>query len=296
MTAMSVVPPPMAMTMSPAGSVIGRPAPIRAGFGSWAGWPALALPRTPLSRTARRSTCVISDGTPITSRGRRHGALPMAFLTKWMSIVSAASKSAMTPSRSGRTARMLGGVRPSISWASAPTASTVPLAVLKATIDGSLRTMPRPWAKTQVLAVPRSMARSLAKRDMTFMECARAHRMICSASDGAECGRSGHRRRSAVTEPAAIHVFVTSFLPEFREPLLHAARGGEIADALVPPRGGGLGLPPQFRQDGLVPRFVDLPVQRAPARLESSGFLHAPAVAGDEAVPQRASRLHAVMP
>ncbi len=106
----------------------------------------------------------------------------MAFRTKWTSIFSAASKSAITPSRSGRTALMLGGVRPSISCASVPTASTVPLAVLKATIDGSLRTMPRPWAKTQVLAVPRSMARSLVKTDMTLMGCARAHRMICSPS------------------------------------------------------------------------------------------------------------------
>ena len=35
--------------------------------------------------------------------------------------------------------------------------------VLNATIDGSLRTMPRPRAKTQVLAVPRSIARSFEK-------------------------------------------------------------------------------------------------------------------------------------
>ena len=49
---------------------------------------------------------------------------------------------------------MLAGVRPSISWASVPTASIWPLLLLNATMDGSLRTMPRPRAKMQVLAVP----------------------------------------------------------------------------------------------------------------------------------------------
>ena len=169
---MSVVPPPMSMTMLPAASVTGRPAPIAAAIGSSMRWTSLALTRKPLSRTARRSTCVISDGTPITSRGRRQAERPIALRTKWTSIFSAASKSAITPSRSGRTARMFGGVRPSISCASSPTASTSPLAVLKATIDGSLRTMPRPWANTQVLAVPRSMARSLVKAEKMFMSVA----------------------------------------------------------------------------------------------------------------------------
>ena len=46
----------------------------------------------------------------------------------------------------------------------------LPLAVLKATIEGSLRTMPRPWAKTQVLAVPRSMAMSVAKLEKNDIE------------------------------------------------------------------------------------------------------------------------------
>src|SRR5438552_1708046 len=71
----------------------------------------------------------------------------------------------MTPSFMGLIATMLPGVRPSISLASRPTASTRPLILLIATIDGSLTTMPLPRANTQVLAVPRSIARSLENRE-----------------------------------------------------------------------------------------------------------------------------------
>src|SRR2546423_4678221 len=67
----------------------------------------------------------------------------------------------MTPSFIGLIATMLPGVRPSISLASFPTASTRPLILLIATIDGSLTTMPLPRAYTHVLAVPWSIARSL---------------------------------------------------------------------------------------------------------------------------------------
>jgi hypothetical protein len=41
--------------------------------------------------------------------------------------------------------------------------------VLNATMDGSLSTMPRPRAKMQVLAVPRSMATSVAKAENRFI-------------------------------------------------------------------------------------------------------------------------------
>ena len=166
---MSVVPPPMSMIMLPAASVTGRPDPIAAAIGSSTRWTSLAFTRYPLSFTARRSTCVISGGTPITSRGRRIGLLPCTFRTKYISIFSAASKSAMTPSFIGRTGLMLAGVRPSISCASVPTASIDPLAMLNATMEGSLRTMPRPRAKTQVLAVPRSIATSVAKAENRLM-------------------------------------------------------------------------------------------------------------------------------
>src|SRR6202011_3375864 len=69
----------------------------------------------------------------------------------------------MTPSFMGLMATMLPGVRPSISLASLPTASTSPVFLLMATMEGSLTTMPLPRAYTKVLAVPRSMARSLEK-------------------------------------------------------------------------------------------------------------------------------------
>src|SRR3954453_19546326 len=73
-------------------------------------------------------------------------------------------KSAMTPSFIGLMATMLPGVPPGISFASLPTASTSPVVLLIATMEGSLTTMPLPLAKTRVLAVPRSIARSDEKR------------------------------------------------------------------------------------------------------------------------------------
>src|SRR5260370_1548693 len=52
------------------------------------------------------------------------------------------------------------GVRASISFASRPTATTSPLTLLIATIDGSFTTMPLPCENTSVFAVTRSMDRS----------------------------------------------------------------------------------------------------------------------------------------
>ena len=109
---MSVVPPPMSMIMLPAASVTGSPEPIAAAIGSSTRCTSLALTRYPLSFTARRSTWVISGGTPMTSRGRRSGLLPCTFRTKCISIFSAASKSAMTPSFIGRTGLMFAGRAP----------------------------------------------------------------------------------------------------------------------------------------------------------------------------------------
>src|SRR6476660_3585512 len=71
----------------------------------------------------------------------------------------------MTPSFMGLIAVMLPGVRPSISLASVPTASMRPFVLFRATIDGSLRTMPFPRAYTQVFAVPKSIARSCENRE-----------------------------------------------------------------------------------------------------------------------------------
>ncbi len=73
---------------------------------------------------------------------------------------SVTSKSAMTPSLSGRTATMFPGVRPIIRLASIPTATIWPVLVFSATTDGSLSTMPRPRTYTRVFAVPRLTAMS----------------------------------------------------------------------------------------------------------------------------------------
>src|SRR5467141_1980923 len=92
---------------------------------------------------------------------------------KYVNIFSVTLKSAITPSFMGLMATMLPGVRPSISLASLPTASTSPVFLLMATMEGSLTTMPFPLANTSVFAVPRSMARSDEKRlnrERRFME------------------------------------------------------------------------------------------------------------------------------
>ena len=79
---------------------------------------------------------------------------------KWRSISSVTSKSAITPSFSGRMAWMVPGVRPSIRLASMPTAWTSPVRESIATTLGSESTIPRPRTYTSVLAVPRSTAMS----------------------------------------------------------------------------------------------------------------------------------------
>src|SRR5687767_15171327 len=102
----------------------------------------------------------------------------------------------MTPSFIGLMATMLPGVRPSISLASRPTASTRPLILLMATMEGSLTTIPLPRAYTQVLAVPRSMARSLEKREKS------ERRLIAWSSSwlwlGLESGAIVRGRQNAV--------------------------------------------------------------------------------------------------
>jgi hypothetical protein len=60
------------------------------------------------------------------------------------SICSVESKSAITPSLSGRIAVMLSGVRPIIRFASWPTARISPVDEFSATTDGSSRSTPLP--------------------------------------------------------------------------------------------------------------------------------------------------------
>jgi len=102
-------------------------------------------------------------------RGRTRN---LCFWTRWMnsrSRSSVTSKSAMTPSLSGRMAWISSGVRPSISFASVPTALTRPVAFSTATTEGSFRTIPRPLTNTRVFAVPRSMATSVEKNPITLL-------------------------------------------------------------------------------------------------------------------------------
>ena len=155
-TATSVVPPPISTIMVPTASVTGRPAPMAAATGSSIKFTSRA-PARPASRTARRSTPVTPLGMPITNRGATMPRPSLALRMKVLIICSAASKSAITPSRRGRTARMLPGVRPSIILASSPTARGTPRSRSMATTEGSWSTMPLPDTKISVLAVPRSI-------------------------------------------------------------------------------------------------------------------------------------------
>ena len=146
-TATSVVPPPISTTIEPVGSVTGRPAPIAAAIGSSISQTLRAPADSADSWMARRSTAVEPEGTQTMICGRANDLRLLCTLRmKCLIISSATSKSAITPSRKGRIAWMLPGVRPSISLASSPTARTCffPRLSAMATTEGSLRTIPRP--------------------------------------------------------------------------------------------------------------------------------------------------------
>ena len=159
MTATSVVPPPTSTIMLPVGESTGSPAPIAAAIGSDTMKRRLAPAASAESRTARRSTSVIVDGTQTRIVGFTR--------TRWRSstcrrnrrsICSAIVKSAMTPSFIGRMARIPSGVRPSIRFASRPTPRMAFVSASTATTDGSSSTTPSPLTRIRVLAVPRSTA------------------------------------------------------------------------------------------------------------------------------------------
>ena len=143
MTATSVVPPPMSTIMFPVGSATGSPAPIAAAIGSSIryAWRAPARERRLLDRALLDA--VTPDGTQTTTRGCAKRCW-CTFWMKWRSICSVTSKSAITPSFSGRIALIVPGVRPSMRFASSPTACTSPVRWSIATTDGSESTMPRP--------------------------------------------------------------------------------------------------------------------------------------------------------
>jgi hypothetical protein len=149
----------------PDGSLTGSPAPIAAAMGSSMSRAQRAPELSAASRTARFSTSVTPDGIPRSIRGR--GISPTrswTLWTKYLIICSVTSKSLMTPSRRGRIAMMLAGVRPTIRLASAPIARTRFVLASIATTEGSLITMPRSRTWTSVLAVPRSIPMSREKR------------------------------------------------------------------------------------------------------------------------------------
>ena len=104
-TAVSLVPPPMSITIEPTGSLIGRPAPIAAAIG-WAMSCGSAAPAfLAASVTARFSTSVIADGTQMSTRGRLNRLTPTRCKSNRI-MRSVMSKSVIAPPRKGRTATM----------------------------------------------------------------------------------------------------------------------------------------------------------------------------------------------
>ena len=167
MTAIPVVPPPMSTTMFPEGLSTSIPDPMAAHIVSSIRYTFLAPAASADSLTALFSTSVISSGTDIITLGRtKLLLLPLDFFMKYSIILWAASKSAITPSRSGLMALIEPGVLPTISLACLPTAMSFDLCPgisCTATTDGSLDTIPWPFEYTRVFAVPRSIARSFEK-------------------------------------------------------------------------------------------------------------------------------------
>ena len=68
-TAISVVPPPISITILPTGSFVGKRIPIAPAIGSSTIWTSLAPAFFVASRTARISTFVTPLGTPTTTLG-----------------------------------------------------------------------------------------------------------------------------------------------------------------------------------------------------------------------------------
>ncbi len=167
-TPTSVVPPPMSTTIEPEASLTGRPAPMAAAMGSSIRYTSEAPAPSADSRIARRSTWVEPQGTQMMMRGLRNRPRACTMRMNCLSICSVTVKSAITPSFMGRMASMLPGTLPSMALASWPTAWMVflpwgPPSWRMATTEGSSSTMPLSRTTIRVLAVPRSMARSVEK-------------------------------------------------------------------------------------------------------------------------------------
>ena len=157
-TAISVEPPPMSTIILPSGASTSRPIPIAAAIGSNIRYTSLPPACSAESLTARSSTSVEPEGTPITILNdceKRRFLVCTIFISPRI-INSQGSKSAITPSRRGRTVRISGCSFSYISFALAPTAIIL-LLRSRATTDGSSTAILSSLIII-VLAVPRSMA------------------------------------------------------------------------------------------------------------------------------------------
>src|SRR5207253_668195 len=130
----------------------------------------------------------------------------------------------MTPSRRGRMATMLAGVRPTIRFASAPMASTRLVRVSMATTLGSLITIPRCRTVPSVLAVPRPMPTSWEGRPRRADPAPRA----VPAAHARRLGRGEHHDPHAVlgVHPTPTGAVVHAFHPEAKSVELIRTDGG----------------------------------------------------------------------
>ena len=154
----------MSTIMLPSGASTSMPIPIAAAIGSKIRYTSRPSACSAESRTARNSTSVEPEGTPITMRsdGEKRCRPECTILISPRIICSQAEKSAITPSRSGRIVRISLWVFSYIIFAFSPTAIILSVRRSRATTDGSSTTI----LSSQmiiVLAVPRSMASSCLK-------------------------------------------------------------------------------------------------------------------------------------
>ena len=163
-TAISVDPPPISTIMLPSGASTSIPIPMAAAIGSKIRYTSRPSACSAESRTARSSTSVEPEGTPITirSEGENRRLPECTILIRPRIICSQAEKSAITPSRSGRMVLMLSCVFSYIIFASFPTAIILSVRRSSATTEGSSTTILSSLIMI-VLAVPRSIAISWTK-------------------------------------------------------------------------------------------------------------------------------------
>ena len=150
--------------MLPSGASTSTPIPIAAAIGSKIRYTSRPLACSAESRTARSSTSVEPEGTPMTMRreGEKRWRPECTIRINPRIICSQAVKSAITPSFSGRIVRILSCVFSYMLLARSPTAIISLVRRSSATTDGSSTTI-LSLLMMMVLAVPRSIAISCTK-------------------------------------------------------------------------------------------------------------------------------------